>query len=386
MPTVTLARHAMATRFELVLHGDHPAALRAAGEEALAEIDRLENQLSLYRPGSEIAQLNARAAREAVRVTPAVFALLQHAQQLHAETGGAFDITIAPLVRAWGFLGGTGKMPTPEAVAEARGKVGMSHVRLDPQNRTVRFARDGVMIDLGAIGKGYAVGQAAEILREAGVTSALIHGGTSTVYAIGGPPGGGFWKVAIETPPASVWSSEVRRVLPPHEPPAAFGRDAFHPRPKLLAGKMGTRWNASLPVSEVQSAISSEKSHPDPLPLGEGEISLPTVSLCDEAMSVSAMWGRSFQSGGTIFGHVIDPRTGQPVNRSLLAVVVLPSATETDALSTALLTLGGAGHESIARLRPGMKTLLVARTETGLRAEARGFEALPNDPFRTLKK
>ena len=88
MPTVTLACNAMATRFELVLHGSNEAALRAAGEEALAEVNRLENQLSLYRPGSEIAQLNARAAREAVRVTPEVFALLQHARQLHAETGG----------------------------------------------------------------------------------------------------------------------------------------------------------------------------------------------------------------------------------------------------------------------------------------------------------
>jgi FAD:protein FMN transferase len=323
MQTVTLARHAMATRFELVLHGDHPAALRAAGEEALDEIDRLENQLSLYRPGSEIAQLNARATRESVRVTPAVFALLQHAQQLHAETRGAFDITIAPLVRCWGFMGGSGRMPTKGEVAEARARVGMQHVQLDGQNRTVRFAREGVMLDLGAIGKGYAVGQAAEILRGADIASALIHGGTSTVYAIGNPPDGEFWKMAIETPPAMV--------------------GAIH--------------------------------FPE----------LPAVLLRDEAMSVSAMWGRSFQSDGTTYGHVIDPRTGQPVSRSLLAVVALPSATETDALSTALLTLGGTGHEAIARLRPGMRTLLVAHTEKGLRAEARGFEALPGGCVHALK-
>ena len=79
MQTVTLARNAMATRFELVLHGENISALRAAGEEALEEIARLENQLSLYRPGSEIAQLNARAANEAVRVTPELFALLHRA-------------------------------------------------------------------------------------------------------------------------------------------------------------------------------------------------------------------------------------------------------------------------------------------------------------------
>ena len=310
MQTVTLARDAMATRFELVLHGENAAALRAAGEEALDEIARLENQLSLYRPGSEIAQLNARAASEAVRVTPELFALLQHAQKLHAETGGAFDITIAPLVRCWGFMGANGKMPLPEEVAAARDLVGMSRVELDERNRAVRFAREGVMLDLGAIGKGFAVGRAAEILRDAGVTSALIHGGTSTIYAIGHPPDAAFWKVAIAQPP------------------------------------------------------SSAKETPFP--------NLPTIQLRDEAMSVSAPWGRAFASGGRTFGHVIDPRTGEPTEAALLAVVVQPSPTETDALSTALLTLGPAGHDRIAGLRPGMRTLLVSQAGGVARVETRG--------------
>src|SRR2546427_1377143 len=113
MPVLPLARLAMATRFEIVLHGDNPVALRAAGEAALEEIDRLEAQLSLYRPSSEIAHLNARAAKGPVRVTPGLFALLQHAQQLNAESGGAFDITIAPLVRCWGFMRGSGRLPDP---------------------------------------------------------------------------------------------------------------------------------------------------------------------------------------------------------------------------------------------------------------------------------
>ena len=99
MTTVTLARHAMATRFELVLHGEEPSALRAAGEEALDEIDRLEAQLSLFRPSSEIAHLNARAAYGPVRVTPGLFALLEQARKLNDETRGTFDITVAPLVR-----------------------------------------------------------------------------------------------------------------------------------------------------------------------------------------------------------------------------------------------------------------------------------------------
>ena len=181
----------MATRFEIVLHGENPASLRAAGEEALAQIEQLEAQLSLFRAGSEIAHLNARAAQGPSRVTPGLFALLQQAQKLCEESGGAFDITIAPLVRCWGYKGGEGRLPRPEEVAEARSKVGMALVRLNPADLTVQFAREGVMLNLGAIGKGYAVERAAEVLREAGVTSALIHGGTSTVQALGTAARGG---------------------------------------------------------------------------------------------------------------------------------------------------------------------------------------------------
>lgn len=299
MPTVTLARNAMATRFELVLCGDDPIALRAAGEEALNEVERLESQLSLYRPGSEIAQVNARAAGEAVRVSPELFALLQHAQRLHTSTDGAFDITIAPLVRCWGFMGATGKMPAAEAITEARQHVGMHLVQLNAANRTVQFAREGVMLDLGAIGKGYAVERGAEFLREAGVTSALFHGGTSTICAIGHPPDAESWRVAIELPPAGV--------------------GAIH-FPELSA-----------------------------------------ISLKDEALSVSAIWGRSFRADGKTFGHVIDPKTGQPVEAAWLCAVVLPSATETDALSTALLTLGSAGFAKITVNRPSVRALLVTR-------------------------
>ena len=310
MPPVTVACHAMATRFEIVLHGDHPASLRAAGEEALGLVEQLEAQLSLFRASSEIAYLNARAARKPVRVTPGLFALLEDAQKLSEQTGGAFDITVAPLVRCWGFMGGDGRMPRAEEVAEARAKVGMGLVQLNRADFTVRFAREGIMLDLGAIGKGYAVERAAEVLREAGVTSALIHGGTSTVQALGPPPGEAFWKIAIETPSPA---------------PAAS--------PTLLA----------------------------------------TVPLKEEAMSVSGVWGNSFQVGGRTFGHIIDPRTGEPAIGMVLAAVVLPSATETDALSTALLTVGAAGHDAIAKLRPGMRTLVVSESGGKLQVEAKGI-------------
>jgi FAD:protein FMN transferase len=316
---VTLARLAMATRFELVLHGTDAAALRAAGEEALSEIEGLENQLSLYRQGTEVARLNARAAREPVRVTPSLFALLEHARKLSLESGGAFDITIAPLVRCWGFMGGTGKMPEAAKLAEARASVGMGLVELDRAASTVRFAREGVMLDLGAIGKGYAIERAVEVLREAGVTSALLHGGTSTVYGLGVPPGMDCWKVAVRRPPGA--------------------EDA------------------------ERGAVS----------VAEEPGTLTTVRLKDEALSVSAVWGKFFEAGGKNYGHVFDPRTGQPATAAVLAAVVLPSATETDALSTALLVRGAEGHDAIAALRPGMRTLVVEQEAGRLRVESRGL-------------
>src|SRR5271170_5500682 len=137
MQTVKLARRAMATRFEIVLHGESEAPLRMAGEEALAEVERIEAQLSIFRPTSEIARVNAFAAREPVRVTPPVFRLLEQARRLRLESGGAFDITIAPLVRCWGFVDGSGSWPDPAEVARVRQQVGMEHVLLDEENLTV---------------------------------------------------------------------------------------------------------------------------------------------------------------------------------------------------------------------------------------------------------
>lgn len=306
MQTVTLARNAMATRFEMVLMGPDPIRLRAAGEEALAEVDRLEARLSLYRPTSEIARVNGQAARQPVRVSPQVFQLLEHARQLHLESGGAFDIAIAPLVRCWGFMHNAGRVPDAAELEQARQRSGMAHVTLDSKNSSVQFDREGVMIDLGAIGKGYAIDRAAETLREAGVERALLHGGTSTVYGIGAPPDQEGWRVAI-------------------------------------AGN-----------AEESRAVGS-------------------VLLHDSALSVSAFWARSFEAQGKKYGHVIDPRTGQPASNAVLAAVALPSATETDALSTALLVLGTAGIDVITRLRSKMQTLVMPSLDDDSRIVTRGI-------------
>jgi thiamine biosynthesis lipoprotein len=312
--SVVLARHAMATRFEIVLPGENAVALRAAGEEALDEIDRLEQLLSLYRPSSDVAQLNARASQHKVRVTRELFALLERARSLSAETHGAFDITLAPLLRCWGLMGETGKVPTQPEIDAARNQVGMDFLELDSVDCTVHFAKAGMMLDFGAIGKGYAIERAVLLLREAGVTSALLHGGTSTVYGLGLAPDGHPWKVAIEYP--------------------------------------------------------SQDSSATPMLLS-------VVNLCDQALSVSAVWGKSFAAENKVYGHVLDPQTGAPVARGLLAAVVVPNATESDALSTALLAGGTGMFTRFEQLRPGMPRILLEQdssSEDGLRCIAHGIQ------------
>jgi FAD:protein FMN transferase len=274
----------MATRFELVIHGDSPS-LRAVGEEALDEITRIEGMLSLYNLSSEVANLNGRASFEAVPVSAELFSLLQRAVELSEETAGAFDITIAPLVRCWGFMGGQGATPGEVEIAEARAKVGFNFIELEA--RTVRFTKPGMLLDFGAFGKGYAIDRGVEILRDGGVASALLHGGTSTVYGIGPEP----WKIAIE--------DEDKNVL-------------------------------------------------------------SVVGLRDESLSVSAVWGKSFASQGRTFGHILDARTGRPSDRAELSAIVLPSAAESDALSTALLVDGADGLDAILKNRPNAPALVLA--------------------------
>lgn len=196
---VTLATHAMGTRFELVLDGGDPYRLRAAGEAALREIEECHHRFNLFDPGSWLNTINRRAATEPVSLDDQTFDLMETCRQVHHDSGGAFDITVAPLMRAWGFHGEHDR----DAVKQAMSCVGMRHVLLDRDARTVRFAVPGVTLDFGGIAKGFAIDQAIGLLREFDVDCALLHGGTSTVAAIGAPPGESGWRVKLHTPDPS---------------------------------------------------------------------------------------------------------------------------------------------------------------------------------------
>jgi thiamine biosynthesis lipoprotein len=180
-------------------------------------------------------------------------------------------------------------------LAAARERVGFQHVTLDPAGYTVRFTRPGMSLDLGAIGKGYAVERAAALLRDVGVPSALLHGGTSSVYGLGSPTDSDGWAVALRDPTA---------------------------------------------------------------PEG-GERHLAQVRLRDRALSVSAPHGKTFVAGGARYGHVLDPRRGLPVQSANLAALVTDSPTDGDALSTALLVLGKEGEAALRAFDPTCRGLVM---------------------------
>jgi thiamine biosynthesis lipoprotein len=198
---IHVARRAMATTFEVVLPLGTAGAIPAA-ESALDEIDALEGQLTVYRDSSEVSRLNRLAYGGPIPVEEQLFGLLETAARITAETGGAYDITAGALIKAWGFYRGPRRVPPEMERRSVLERVGMRHVVLDPEQRTVRFLRNGLEINLGSIGKGYALDRAARLLRDHwNVTAGLLHGGHSSVYAIGSEPGrADGWGVGLRHP------------------------------------------------------------------------------------------------------------------------------------------------------------------------------------------
>ncbi len=290
-----VSRRAMATLFEVALPHGTPNAL-AAAEDALGLIDELEDQMTVFRDHSEVSRLNAAAASGSVAVEERLFDLFSRCATWTNETAGAFDIATGALTRAWGFYRRQGRMPTTRERKEAMARTGMRHVIL--HSGIVKFRVAGLEINLGAVGKGYALDRAAELLRSKwGIDSALLHGGSSSVYAIGHPPG-----------ELRGWPVRLR-----------------HP------------WD------ECRS--------------------LGIVWLKDRGLGTSAATFQYFEYNGRKLGHLLDPRTGRPVEGSASASVTAPTAAESDAMSTAVYVLGAAGADRLTRTRPGLGAVFLADQE-----------------------
>ncbi len=187
----------MASRFEIVAPR-FPADCWPVLEAAFDEIHRLEALLTVFRDDSEVSRLNREAEHRPVRVDDDLLSVLRTGLQLSRLTGGAFDLTSAPLSRGWGFLARSGRVPSDGEIEGMLSRVGWHHLKLDEAASTVRFHRP-LELNLGAVGKGFALDRAAAIASRR-LPSFLMHAGHSTIL-VGGPgPDGDGWPIGLRNP------------------------------------------------------------------------------------------------------------------------------------------------------------------------------------------
>jgi thiamine biosynthesis lipoprotein len=298
---VQIGRWAMACQFEVRLPATRQDHGTQAALQALDLIDALEDQLSVFRETSEICHINRTAGDRPVEVEPRLFELLQLAVRLYDETGGAFDLTSNPLWEVWGFARRAGRVPNEDELADALQRVGTRWIGLDPEHKTIRFLKPGVRLNLGSIGKGYALDRSAETLLAAGLKNFLVHSSGSSVLVHG-----------FEGPAEEV---------------SASGR--------CRGWAVGLRH----PLRPDQR-------------LGE-------IQLRDRALSTSGSRAQSFVHQGRRYGHILDPRTGQPAADVVSATALAPTAAMADALSTAFYVMGADRAIEYCGSRPEIGVLMV---------------------------
>lgn len=305
---LTLGHDAMACRFQVYLNcGQYPQGVDSA-LAGLELLEPLEEQLTVYRDTSEIVEINQRACDEPVPVESRLFELLVKARELFEATDGAFDVTAGPLVKVWGFYRRQGRIPEEGDLATARERVGMQHVQLDLSEQTISLSQRGMELNLGSIGKGYALDRCGEVMSDAGVNDFLWHGGQSSVLARG---------------------------------------DSFELAAKSAEGESAVGWSIG-----VMDPLQPQRR------LGE-------VRLHNQALATSGASVQFFRYRGKRYGHILDPRSGWPAEGVFSATAIAPTAAEADALSTAFYVLGPKRATDYCEAHPGIGAVIVAPTASG---------------------
>ena len=241
--------------------------------------------------------MNREAGDKPVVVAPDLFSLMVTSKRYWEETGGVFDVTVGPLLKLWGFYGKKGGVPSPDEIRQSLELVGMNRVQLNRADHSVKFERPGMRVDFGGIGKGLAVDRAAAILKDKGIRSGRISGGTSSIIVWGAPPQGGGWTIDIRDPYVS---GDVNR------PPLA------------------------------------------------------KVVIHDEALSTSSNSEKFIEMNGKKYGHIFDPRTGMPAETNIVtATSIAPTGIESDAITKAFFILGVECAKDYCKRHPKCRALLI---------------------------
>jgi len=194
------SRVSMACAYSIVAYGTDEQKLKQAVSTAFDEVDRIDRLMSHYKKDSPLSQLNREAAERPVKTDPELFDFIAECLHYSRASDGAFDITVGPLMKAWGFFRGEGRMPSAVELQTVRKKIGWQHLRLNPHDHTIHFDCEGIELDLGGIAKGYAVDRVVALLQQHNITRALISAGGSTIYALGAPPNSESWDLQIQDP------------------------------------------------------------------------------------------------------------------------------------------------------------------------------------------
>jgi len=192
-------KYSMGTVYEIAAYDQSPEHASRAIDKAFAEIVRLDQVLSNYKPESELSQLNRNGRFHPVKVSADLYRLIEESAKYSKLSGGKYDITVAPLVDMWkaALLGN--RAPTEAEQQKLLECVGYEKIELIPPD-TVEFHSPCMRIDVGSIGKGYALDRAVEILRAEGIKNALLDAGQSSIYGMGAPPGKNAWEVHLRDP------------------------------------------------------------------------------------------------------------------------------------------------------------------------------------------
>jgi thiamine biosynthesis lipoprotein len=190
----------MATTYEVIVVHEDERYARQAAAAAFEEVNRLEADLSRFIENSDISQINSLPVGRPLVLGLPAFECLEISRRLYDQTNGAFDITIGSLLKCWRSDDGKSRTPTEEQLNLARQRTGMDLLKLDAEEHTVEVLTEGVQVDLGGMGKGYAVDQMAKLLREWSIDVALVHGGYSSALALDAPPDMEGWPVTLSHP------------------------------------------------------------------------------------------------------------------------------------------------------------------------------------------
>ena len=299
--TVTFKTRTMGTVASLGLVTADSAAVADLAYRALLSLHHTDSLMTNWTETSETARINRLAGSATVTVDPEVGRVLAAAAEVGAASGGAFDITVEPLVRLWGFLGGTPAVPAPEAIAKAREAVGWRLVHFEPAAGTLRLANPAVHIDLGGVAKGFGVDRVVEILRQAGAPNALVDL-SGNMFALGHAPGRDGWSLGIMDPDR---------------------RYDYLARVQLHDEAIATSGNY---LQYVMSSVDGTERR---------------------------------------YGHILDPRTGWPADGMASATVIAPDATHADAWATALIVLGAEEARRAAHEQPGIQAVLIEQSRDG---------------------